>query len=472
MSNTKRQSIITIGIIYTASNLVLRGIAFLTTPIFTRLMSQAEFGDFSNIASWANVLSVLITLSLHSSINRAKYDYDSEMASYLSSICILGTLVTVACWGGVELNINYFEVFLSMDRVYIRSLMLFCMFSPSVQILMAKHRMYNEYKSVVILTWSTLLVSTISSVVFVIILPDKLFGRVLGNYICVAIIDFALWLYVIVKGKRFNVLHCKYALQLSVPLIPHELAGILLTLSDRIIIKQLCGGEDAALYTLAYTISTIIVVFLSSINQAWVPWFYDHISIGDYSPIKKATKLYAVVFTIICIGLMLIGPELVLIFGGNMYMPAEFVIPPVCLSAALQFVYTLYVNVEFYKKRSFLISIATVMASITNILLNYLLIPKYGYIAAAYTTVAGYTMMVIFHYIASRKISDCHKYFDIRMLLAIIGVNVLGMFVALLLYNYNIIRYIVLATYIAAAFAVVFRYRAVLVGLVRGKKEF
>ncbi len=56
------------------------------------------------------------------------------------------------------------------------------MFSPAVQTLMAKHRMYGEYRSVIILTWATILISTIGSLFLVVTMNDKLSGRVIGNY--------------------------------------------------------------------------------------------------------------------------------------------------------------------------------------------------------------------------------------------------------------------------------------------------
>lgn len=440
-------SVLKIGVIYTVSNFLVYGIAFLTTPIFTRLMTQGEYGDFSNVASWANIISVVITLSLYSSINRAKYDFGKEIDSYMSSIVLLGTIVVGLCWMFIELRMDWVETLLSMDRVYIRVLLVFCLFSPSVQTLMAKCRMYGEYKTVILLTWITLLTSTFFSVLLVMILPDKLEGRVLGNYGVVAIVDFVVWMYIVLKGRCFSYEHCKYALALAVPLIPHELAGILLTSSDRIIIKQLCGAADAALYSLAYTIATILAIMLSSLNQAWVPWFYDRLSDNEFDSIERISKYYILLFSFGCFGLMLIGPELILIFGGKSYMEAVYVIPPVCFAIELQFLYTLYVNIEFYTKKTFAISFATIIATTINIGLNYALIPKYGYIAAAYTTVVGYFLMLLFHYFSVSRWQKYRKVFSLRIILASIVFGVIAMIVVTKVYSYAYLRLVILGVY-------------------------
>ena len=103
------------------------------------------------------------------------------------------------------------------------------------------------------------------------IIERKLCNEIVGRYLCHKVelettplelrnISIALGLLIIVRGRSFSLKHCVYALTLAVPLIPHELSGILLSSSDRIIIGQLCGAEEAALYSLASTVGMIITV--------------------------------------------------------------------------------------------------------------------------------------------------------------------------------------------------------------------
>lgn len=436
-------SFVKIGLIYTISNVIIKGMAFLTTPIFTRIMSQAEYGSFSNISSWGNIISIVATLSLYSSISRAKYDYSEKIDEYMSTITVIGSLFTLIIWAILETNIELWEKFFDMDKLYIRSIMLYALFMPAVQTLITKHRMYNEYKRVVVLTLVTLMVTTSASLVLTCVLPNKLSGRVFGTYAVIAVVDIIFWIYIVARGKKVSFKMCKYACALSLPLLVHELSSVLLNSSDRIIINQLCGETDAALYSIAYTISLIITVVMSSVNQAWVPWFFDKLSEENTSDIKKVVPIYITVFTVGCVGLMLVGPELVLIFGGKAYMEAIYVIPPVCFAVELQFVYTLYVNIEFYLKKNHFISIATLLATVVNIVLNYLLIPKFSYIAAAYTTIIGYLCATVLHYFVCCK-TQYSKLFDGRILLANIAICLFGMILVLILYNFNIFRLILL----------------------------
>ncbi|SFC23123.1 lipopolysaccharide biosynthesis protein [Butyrivibrio sp. YAB3001] len=451
MNKGKKASVAKVGIIYTLSNLVIRGMAFITTPIFTRLLTKSEYGEFSNISSWAHIIAIIVTLQLYVSIVRAKYDYENELDKYLSSILLLGNLITVAWYVVFEVNSTWFETLLKMDKPYIRLIFVYAFFSPAMQILTFKNRICCNYQKVVFFTWITLFVSTLGSVVLVLAMQDRLMGRTIGNYFLIAIVDAGLWLYILIKGKGICLQHWKYALKFSVPLIPHELAGTLLAMSDRIIIKRLCGAEDAALYSLAYTISSIANVLLTSLNQAWQPWLYDHIRDKKLSDIRKYTIPYTIVFAAGCTFIMLIGPEIVLIFGGKAYIPAKYVIPPVCYGTMLQFVYTLYANIEFYEKKTGWISAATMMAAFANIVLNFIAIPIFGYISAAYTTAIGFLLMVIFHYYVVNKKTEYGHVYNEKILIVIMTVMLFVMIGANFLYDYLVIRYLVVLGFVLTA---------------------
>ena len=89
------------GFWYVISNFLVKGLAFITTPIFTRLMTKNEIGIFSVGATWVSILTVLSTLNLYDTVMLAKYDFEAEFEKYISTIVILGTLISMAVYAGV-----------------------------------------------------------------------------------------------------------------------------------------------------------------------------------------------------------------------------------------------------------------------------------------------------------------------------------------------------------------------------------
>ena len=68
---------------YTLSNFILKGVSFITVPIFARLLTKEEFGLFSNFNSWLSIFIILGTLSLSSSLISARFDYKYDLNSYI-----------------------------------------------------------------------------------------------------------------------------------------------------------------------------------------------------------------------------------------------------------------------------------------------------------------------------------------------------------------------------------------------------
>ena len=107
------------GIWYTICNFIFRGMAFITTPIFTRLLTKSEVGSFSNMTSWISILSVLTALDLHSSIIRSKLEHEDDIDSYIWSILSMTTFVTIILYIIVFVFQGFFINLFQMEMKYI-----------------------------------------------------------------------------------------------------------------------------------------------------------------------------------------------------------------------------------------------------------------------------------------------------------------------------------------------------------------
>ena len=116
---------------------------------------------------------------------------------------------------------------------------------------------------------------------------------------------------------------------------------------------------------------------------------------------------------------------------------------PIALGVVIEFVYTQYVIIEMHLKKTTYVSIGTVVAAIINVLLNYLCIPRFGYIAAAYTTLVSYFMLLMMHHFISRKVLGVHIYKD-KLIYAMLTITVLTGIILSNLYYHIFIRYIII----------------------------
>jgi O-antigen/teichoic acid export membrane protein len=432
---------------YTISNFLLKGIGFITTPIFARILTKGEYGSFNNFAAWLSIISIVATLSLISSLIRGRFDYEKDLSSFVLSNLVLGSLSTVIVSVVLLTNIGFFSGLFALERKYIVMMCLYILVNPAYDMFLTIQRFEYKYKLVVCMSVVSSLSSVGISLLLIRSMQDHLLARVIGVYLPSFLISIVLYTYFIIKGKRVKVDYWKYSLAISLPYVVHLLSGTLLNNSDRTMITNMCGAEETALYSMAYNLAMIVSIMWSSMNSAYSPWFGEKMNEKKYDEIKKNSYLYIGIFSIGIIGIMLVAPEVLLILGGKSYIEAKYVIPPVILGYLFIFLYSLYVNIEQYEKNTLGMAFATIASALFNISMNTIFIPRYGYIAAAYTTLAGYILMFSLHYLIVRKMGY-HKIYDTKYI-ALVSLTLGGIsLLALLLYNYNVVRYLVLLLYI------------------------
>lgn len=428
------------GVWYTLSNTILNGISFLTIPIFARLLSTEDFGSFSNFSAWLTLLATLTTLNLSVAVARAKFDFPGKLDSYISSVQILGTAFTAICYLVVVIFQEHFTKILSLDMAYIHTIFIYLLVYPSFQLLQAKHRQLMQYKSFVCLTALSVLSSVALSLILVSVLDNQLAGRIMGYIAPLFLICLVVYFYNLIKGKPTLAFCCwKYAIPIALPLIPHVLSGNILGTSDQAIITYYCGPEQTAIYSIAYSCSLVVMMLGNSINQAWAPWLYERLNMQDYTAVRKSTKKYLLAAIVLVALLMLLSPEIVFFMGGAGYEEASSIMPPIMLGCFFWCLYTHFVNIEIFKKKTFGISVRTLIAAIANIVLNIVFIPIFGYRVAAYTTLFSYILLFVMHVFAAKKLG-ADQYYNLRFFCLVACASIGMMFFFLFIGQFDLVR--------------------------------
>lgn len=461
------------GLWYTICNFIFRGMAFLTTPIFTRILSSAELGGFSNFTSWASILIVLTSFDFSQSVIRSKLEHEDDIDSYIWSLLSLSTLWTLLVYGVVLLFKDFFCNLMQIDPQYIHIMFLYLLTAPAYTMLITKHRAFYKYKLFILLTGIMAVSGTLLSLVMVLLMQNKLSGRIIGYYLPHILISAVIFVHLVIKGKKIKPKYWKYACIICLPLVPHVLSMYLLSSSDKILLTRFSGVEYTAIYSVAYSAYHIATILFDSMNKAWAPWLLECLHLNKYEATRKVSKIYIGIFLLLIFGVLLMGPEIILILGGRQYASAVYCLPPLIASCVFQLVYTMYVNIEFYEKKTIGVSIATIIATSINIILDLILLPHCGangYIVAAYTTLAGYIVLFILHYCIVRHMKMDHVY-DIKFVVGALLLALLAAGISTLLYDMAYIRYAVILVYGAAILYFAFKYKNQLIAMLKNRKH-
>jgi O-antigen/teichoic acid export membrane protein len=195
----------------------------------------------------------------------------------------------------------------------------------------------------------------------------------------------------------------KSILNISVPLIPHVLGGLVIAASDRLFIEQMVSLEAVGLYAVGYAFGMIVMIFTDAFIKAWSPWFYKNLSNPTDSKKQKIVK-YTYIFIIgifVLAGAISIISEFILpYFVDERYHDASEFIFWISLGYAIRGVYQIFFPYLVHINRTTFLATSTVVAATVNLGLNYLLINIYGTIGAAYATVGAFTVsaLLVFWY--------------------------------------------------------------------------
>ena len=298
-------------------------------------------------------------------------------------------------------------------------------------------------------------------------MPNKLYARILGAYGPLIVISFIFYCKYIFKKDKFKAVYAKYAMKICIPYIPHSLAVTILSSTDRIMINYFQSTKEVAYYSIAYTCGIAMSIFATSLNNAFAPWLGEKINSNSVKGVNNVCRKYIAVFLVPLFFVSIISPEILLVLGGQKYLAAKYVIPPVIISCYIQFIYSLFVDVEQFAKRTAGMAVISVIAAVINIGLNIWFLPGYGYMAASYTTLISYICLMLMHYITICRIGYKDLY-DIKFILLTLAVFGIFVFTMVIFYEMFFVRIFILTICIFIFLIVCIKYRNKIILLLKG----
>ncbi|MBP3816611.1 MAG: oligosaccharide flippase family protein [Firmicutes bacterium] len=436
-----------------------RSISIITTPIFTRLLTTEEYGQYSVFLSWMGILTCFVTMYIYSGIYpQAIVKFEEERSQYSSAMQGL-TIALVTAWLCVYfILINFWNKLFTLNTPQMLAMFVIMWANAIFGFWSAEQRVEYRYRKLVIVTLIEAILQPVLCVVLILLSNnDKVTGLVWGIAIATFLSYVALLIRQLLKGKVFfSKKIWSYSLKLAIPLIPHYISTVLLNSSDRIMIQKLVGDGQAGIYNLAYTVSICGTLISQAMLQTLQPWIFQKIKADKYEEIKKVAYPALVVIAVVNLLVVLFTPELIRLFGPESYHDAIWVMPPIAMSVFFMFMYNLFSTFEFYYEKSSYVSAATVIGAALNIALNYVFIKQYGYYAAGYTTLFCYIVFAVAHYLFMRRI--CRKeinntiVYDVKILILISVAFLLCGFALMVTYDYQLLRYGIVAAVIVAGF--------------------
>lgn len=433
-------------------SVIQKSISIITTPIFTRLMTTEQYGQYTVYNSWLQIFVLITTLRLNYGVfNKGMSKFGEESRNqYTSSMQFLTTgLTTIA----LVFYLIFHQIINSITELstFITLVMFAELYlSPAISFWTLRQRYDFKYRSVVLVTIGISVTNALLGLIGVLSYNEKGIARILSCVMTQVCFGLVLYIVNIRKSKKapLNLNFVKFSLLFNLPLIPHYLSTYILDQSDRIMIQKLVGIDQAAVYAVAYSAGVVMKIVTESINSALVPWQYRQLEKKGFKEISN--QLNSVIFIIapVLCAFIAMAPEIMRVLAAPEYFEAIYVIPPVTVSVFYVFLFGLFGNIEFYYNANRFTMYISMIGAVLNIVLNYIFIRIFGYIAAAYTTMVCYLVFCLLHYLfveylVKKKVGT--HLFNGKIIIGSCAISVLVAVLFSILYSHTYCRFTIIS---------------------------
>ncbi|HEX5960468.1 MAG TPA: oligosaccharide flippase family protein [Rhodanobacteraceae bacterium] len=399
MSEIARTSIATHYLRYTIGNVLIMLAGFVSYPIMTRLLSNAQYGVLGYFDAWMLILAVVIKLgSQHSTVRFYPHTGGADaMLRYGSTFVLFSFVVSCGVW---LLAVLLLAIATALGRVPqpVEAWVMLVLLLPTVCVsyvtsfLTAQERSDLSVRLSVAQRWGD--VFTILGIVY--FLSRTATGVYSARLISASVVAAvgAAWVlrHVPMRWRERDVKKWAEGVRYGVPMGANELAYVVLGFVDRVMLKQqLQSFVPVGIYSIGYGLALTV----NSMLHAGMRVAYNQVSIRVYETegpkavvLTKRRVLDVLVYivTALIVGTLVVGPDLLLLLSGHDKYRSAQVFVWVTVIYVFSGLIGLCASGLVLHKRSGTIFTITVAAAVANVLLNLSWIPAYGYMGAVYAT--------------------------------------------------------------------------------------
>ncbi len=406
-------------VVYGASTILSRLIGWLMMPLYVRVVSQAVYGTFSYVYSWIAIFLVVVTLGFETGYFRFATDENRDrlLGTLSRTVFLFGTLLFLLtlffpsfCCALLDFDFGF------QSGVYLAIMAAIVLLDSYNAIFFAELRYLRKSLAYALLRLAQVLVNVLLTIFFLFWLRHQ------GGFFS-SVDDITYMMLANLAGSLFSTFYfipriattiCKGDKQLlrnaliySLPLVGMGFLGQANTNIEKILIKHLDPSADPlaslGVYAACYKIGVLMSIFTQSFRMAFEPFFFkenkDKAKTDIYGP---ALKWFVYFGLIIFAGVMLFMPILRL-FLPESYYEGTAIIPWILIG---QLFFGVYYSLSLWYKltdRTYWGIIMSAIGLSVNTALNFLLIPRMGYMGAAISTFVGYAVMMILTYFMGQK---------------------------------------------------------------------
>lgn len=451
------------SLFYILTAAVGKAAALITLPFFTARLGAAAFGRYALYLCYAGLLFSAASLGLGGAgIYRALQRFRTEEnrllgAAFGLSLCISLPLYLAAAF---LLRGKLAPLFIGILFIEVTARVAFTLFG-------AKCRYFYRYRPICALNLIADLIAPLLGILLLIAFPIGESARIFaGAGLAVLIGILSLVSIFRQKIRLFDKEIWRFLLSLQLPLLPHYLSVSLMAEAGRLSVERVLGSEALGAYAVAHSVGLALSLITVSLGGAFQPWVLRKAAAGELTRVAKTAEQITLLLCTLSFLPILAAPEIFSLLAPDAYSIGTAAVPALCFTVPLSFLATVPICASLKSERRGTISLCSLTAAGTELLICPLLSARFGLGGASFGTLIAYFLFFLLHAAFLKKeqktIVNVKSCFLICASFSAIGL------LMPLLYPHFILRMILLFLYLLASAAQALPLRSML--LERRKK--
>ena len=397
------------GLAYQAASLLAALLALFTLPLYTRSLTEADFGYAETILTLVILASILLRFGLGEAFVRYWHgaqgdDARRRLARTTTGFVLVST--TVALVAGILLAGPLSELVLGTRNPTLMAYGVLGIWTfTNLEVAYSILRVDERRRAYLIASATNVVLTVALTVTLVVFLDEGARGYVLGNYAASGVVLLGLWLFAVREhiGLPRGRVELGGLLRFGAPMIPADAAVFLLNVIDRAWLLRAESPDAAGLYSVAIKLATAVIILVRGFQLAWPPMAY---SIGSDREAQalyaRVTTAYIAIAALMVAGFALLGRWVVRLLAAPDFFEAHTALPWLALGWALYGLYLVLVTIAGRAEVTIRTLPAAALGVAVNVALLVLLVDPLGIVGAALALCAAYVAMLAALFLLTR----------------------------------------------------------------------
>ncbi len=408
--------LVTTGAAYQFGDILAKGLALLTVPLYTRHLDTKAYGAAETLLTTVILFSILARAGIGEAFIR--FYFDDEDAARRDRIArtasaavawttTLGSLLALAFAGPLSRLLLSSEDPLLFDCAVL-GLWAF----TNLEMLYAQLRVDERKRTYVYASGANVAMTVVFTVLLVVFAKQGARGLLLGNFGASAVVVLGLWW--TLRGRvslRVSASDLRAMLRFGLPTVPADASVYALQVADRYYLFRVFSQSAAGQYAIAIKLATVVFVAVRGFQYAWPPLAYSIESDEEAAQLYSlVTTYYALATGVVVCAVALLGRWMVRLLAAHEYFGAYRALPWLALGWALYGLYLVFVAISGRARVTSRNFPAGAAGLAVNVVLLLVLVPDdgagLGLAGAGIALCGAYVAMLIVMYALTRGLFE------------------------------------------------------------------